>query len=124
MGQKTHPLGFRLGITLKHKSFWFSTFKNYWKLLKEDDQIRTYFKPFLNKASISNILIYRYSITDNIDIRIETARPGILIGEKGVGLELLSINLKKILAKEIPIRIRITEIKNADLNADSDKPIK
>ena len=68
MGQKTHPLGFRLGITLKHKSFWFSTFKNYWKLLKEDDQIRTYFKPFLNKASISNILIYRYSITDNIDI--------------------------------------------------------
>ena len=43
MGQKTHPLGFRVGITLKHKTFWFSTFKKYSKLVKDDDQIREYF---------------------------------------------------------------------------------
>ena len=53
MGQKTHPLGFRLGITQKHKSAWFTNLKQYANLLQEDDKIRTYFKPVMKNASIS-----------------------------------------------------------------------
>jgi small subunit ribosomal protein S3 len=117
VGQKTHPLGFRVGITLKHKTFWFSTFKKYSKLVKDDDQIREYFNLLINKASISDIIIHRDNRNKKIEIIIKTARPGILIGKKGEELEKLTINLKKKLPKEQQIRIKIKEIKNPYVNA-------
>ena len=55
MGQKTHPLGFRLGITQEHRSAWYANFNQYSNLLEEDDQIRTYLDNLAKAASISNI---------------------------------------------------------------------
>jgi len=117
VGQKTHPLGFRLGITQKHKSTWYSNLSEYSLLLEEDDKIRTYLKPFIQTASISEINIHRNSRGDQIEINIETARPGILVGKGGVGIEILSANIKRILPNDRQIRINVTEIENADLNA-------
>lgn len=117
MGQKTHPLGFRLGITQEHKSAWFTNLNQYAVLLQEDDKIRTYLKPFMKTASISDIRINRNSRGDQIELTIETARPGILVGQGGLGIENLSKNIKRILPKNHQIRINITEVENADLSA-------
>jgi len=117
VGQKTHPLGFRLGITQKHKSAWFTNLNQYSELLKEDDQIRTYLKTLMKTASISNIYINRNSRGDQIELIIETARPGILVGQGGLGIETLSNAIKKFLPVNRQIRINIIEIENADLNA-------
>ena len=83
MGQKTHPLGFRLGITQEHKSTWYANFNQYANLLEEDDKIRTYLRYNCQKASISNIQINRNGLNDQIQLNIETGRPGILVGEMG-----------------------------------------
>lgn len=117
MGQKTHPLGFRLGVTQEHKSAWFSNLNQYAVLLEEDDKIRTYLKPYIKTASISDVKINRNSRGDQIELTIETARPGILVGQGGLGIESLSMNVKKILPKNRQVRINIVEVENADLNA-------
>ncbi len=117
MGQKTHPLGFRLGITQKHRSAWFANFKQYSQLLEEDDKIRTFLNPFKKSASISNIFINRNSRGDQVELNIETARPGILVGQAGKGIEVLLENLKKILPLNKQIRVNVLEVENADLNA-------
>ena len=57
MGQKTHPLGFRLGIVQDHKSSWYTKLNQYSNLLEEDDKIRTYLSKLTKQASISNIII-------------------------------------------------------------------
>ena len=72
MGQKTHPLGFRLGITQKHKSAWFTNLNQYSEFLKEDDKIRTYLNTLAKTASISNILINRNSRGDQIELSIDS----------------------------------------------------
>ena len=86
MGQKTHPLGFRLGVTQTHRSAWYANFNEYSSLLKEDDKIRTYIQSLSKTASISNIQINRDSIGNQIQLNIETGRPGVLVGEKGTEL--------------------------------------
>jgi small subunit ribosomal protein S3 len=118
MGQKTHPLGFRLGITQQHKSIWYTKFNEYSNLLKEDDQIRTYINKLLSKeASISNIKINRNGLGNQIQLTIETGRPGVLVGENGLGLENLLKNLKKLLSNDRQISINIVEIETDNLNA-------
>jgi|TARA_B100001142_G_C14293331_1_gene639834 small subunit ribosomal protein S3 len=117
VGQKTHPLGFRLGITQKHKSAWFTNLNQYSEFLKEDDKIRTYLNTLAKTASISNILINRNSRGDQIELSIETARPGILVGQSGSGIEKLSLAIKEFLPINRQIRINIIEIENPDLNA-------
>jgi small subunit ribosomal protein S3 len=117
VGQKTHPLGFRLGITQKHKSIWFSNHNEYAVLLKEDDQIRTYLKPFVKTASISDININRNTRGDKIEINIEAARPGMLVGDKGKNIKTISNSIKKLLPKHRNVCINVKEIENADLNA-------
>ena len=118
MGQKTHPLGFRLGITQQHKSIWYTKFNEYANLLKEDDQIRTYINKLLSKeASISNIKINRNGLGNQIQLTIETGRPGVLVGENGLGLENLLKNLKKLLSNDRQISINIVEIETDNLNA-------
>jgi len=117
VGQKTHPLGFRLGITQKHKSAWFTNLNQYSKLLEEDDKIRTYLNTLAKTASISNIFINRNSRGDQIELTIETARPGILVGSNGLEIERLSTVIKKLLPIDRKVRINIIEIENADLNA-------
>lgn len=117
MGQKTHPLGFRLGITQEHKSLWYADFNQYSKTLKEDDRIRTYLNTIADINSISTVKIYRNGVNDQIKIDIETGKPGILVGEKGVGLKQLLLNLKKLLSPNQQIAINILEIKKVDLDA-------
>lgn len=117
MGQKTHPLGFRLGITQEHKSNWYASFKQYANILHEDDKIRTYLNTIAKTNSISNIKINRNGLNDQIQLNIETGKPGILVGDQGIGLEILLTNLKKILPKNKQFTINIFEIEKVDLNA-------
>ena len=117
MGQKTHPLGFRLGITQKHKSTWYSNFSQYATLLKEDDKIRTYLKSISKANSISNIRINRNSLNNQIQLNLETGKPGVLIGELGAGLESLLHNLKKLLPLDRQLTINVFEVEHVDLNA-------
>lgn len=117
MGQKTHPLGFRLGITQQHRAAWYSNFSQYAGLLEEDDQIRTYLNKLAKTASISNITINRNGLGNQIQLNIETGRPGALVGENGLGIESLLKNLKKFLPNNRQITINIIEVEKVSLNA-------
>ena len=117
MGQKTHPLGFRLGITQKHKSTWYANLKKYSHILKEDDKIRTYIASIERFKSISNVHINRNGLNDHIQLKIETGKPGILVGDQGLGLEDLLNNIKKRLLQDRQLTINILEVEKVDLNA-------
>ena len=117
MGQKTHPLGFRLGITQEHKSGWYAKFNQYATLLKEDDQIRTYLDKLTKSASISNVTIQRNGLGNQIQLNIETGRPGALVGEGGIGIENLLNTIRKILPTDRQITFNILEVEKANLNA-------
>jgi small subunit ribosomal protein S3 len=117
VGQKTHPLGFRLGITQQHKSTWYANFNQYAILLNEDDKIRVYLNKFTKTASISNIQIHRNGLGNQVKLNIETGRPGVLVGEKGLGIENLLKNIKNLLPNNRQITINIIEIEKINLNA-------
>lgn len=117
MGQKTHPLGFRLGITQDHKSTWYANFNQYADVLKEDNLIRTYIDTIAKSNNISNVKINRNGLNDHIQLNIETGKPGILVGDLGVGLETLLKNVKKILPANRQLTINVLEVEKVDLNA-------
>ena len=117
MGQKTHPLGFRLGITQEHRSTWYANFNQYANLLEEDNRIRTYLNKLAKTASISNIQINRNGLSDQIQVNIETGRPGVLVGENGAGIKTLLSNIKKILPNSRQVTINIIEVEKVNLNA-------
>lgn len=117
MGQKTHPLGFRLGITQEHKSIWYANFNEYANLLEEDERIRSYLNTLTKTASISDVKINRNGLGDQIQLNIETGRPGALVGENGLGLENLLKNIKKLVSSNCQISINVIEIKKVNLNA-------
>jgi len=117
MGQKTHPLGFRLGITQEHKSKWYANFNQYANILEEDDKIRTYINTIAKANSISNVRINRNGLNDQIQLNIETGKPGILVGDLGSGLENLLNNIKKILPENRQLTINVFEVEKVDLNA-------
>jgi small subunit ribosomal protein S3 len=117
MGQKTHPLGFRLGITQEHKSSWYANFNRYANILKEDDKIRTYINTIAKPNSISNLKIHRNGLNDQIQLNIETGKPGIIVGDFGSGLETLLNKIKKILPSNRQLTINIFEVEQVDLNA-------
>jgi len=117
MGQKTHPLGFRLGITQEHKSTWYANFNQYASILKEDDKIRTYIDTISKATNISNVRINRNGLNDQIQLNIETGKPGILVGDLGTGLENLLTNVKRLLPADRQLTIKIFEVEKVDLNA-------
>ena len=112
MGQKTHPIGIRLGIIKGWDSNWFGG-KSFTSKLIEDKQIRTYLNARLSKASISKIVIER--TLKLVTVTIHTARPGIIIGKGGQEVDKLKEELKKVTNKEI--QININEIKRPELDA-------
>ena len=112
MGQKTHPIGFRLGATRTWSSRWFAT-KGYAGLLHEDVKIRRYIKDQLYHAGISKIDIERSA--NRARITISTARPGIIIGRKGSEVEKLKNELQARTAKEIYLNIE--EVIHPELDA-------
>jgi small subunit ribosomal protein S3 len=116
VGQKIHPLGFRLRITQEHRSSWFADKKTYPFILEEDYKIRKHIKTELVSAGISKIEINRKS--EQIELEIYTSRPGIIVGRSGSGIDKLKTNLKKFVRHNSKIRINVTEIKNIDTDAN------
>ena len=112
MGQKTNPIGNRLGIIRGWESNWYGG-RNYGDKIAEDDTIRKYINARLSKASISRIIIER--TLKLVTITITTARPGIIIGKGGQEVDKLKEELKKITGKEV--QINIFEIKRPELDA-------
>jgi small subunit ribosomal protein S3 len=115
VGQKTHPLGFRLGITQTHRSSWFEVAKNYPSTLEEDFKIRNYLEKELATAGVSKILINRKS--DQIEIELHTSRPGIIVGRSGSGIEKIKADLNKLTNNVKKIRINVSELAKADGDA-------
>jgi small subunit ribosomal protein S3 len=117
MGQKTHPLGFRLGIIKQHKSNWFTKLNKYSILLNQDYKIRSCFNNLLKLASITNINIIRNKFNNQIVLNIETARPSFLFGIKNLNFKILLKKIQKTTLKNTKIIFNIIEIKDVDLNA-------
>ncbi|MFC1557157.1 30S ribosomal protein S3 [candidate division KSB1 bacterium] len=112
MGQKTHPVGFRLGINKTWNSNWFDE-KEFAGKLQEDIMLRKYIRNRLQRAGVSKIEIER--TPKKITMNIRTARPGIVIGRKGAEVDKLKEELKKITNKDI--QLNIEEIKRPELDA-------
>jgi len=112
LGQKVHPIGFRLGIYRNWDSRWFAK-KGYGETVLEDFKIRNFIKKKLMHAGISKIEIERAA--NKIRIIIHTARPGIVIGRRGADIERLRAELEKFLKK--PVYIDIQEVKRPELDA-------
>jgi small subunit ribosomal protein S3 len=112
MGQKVHPKGFRLGIIEQWDSKWFAR-REYAQLLREDLRVRQFLKDRLYHAGISKVEIERAA--NKAKINIYTARPGIVIGKKGVEIEKLKAELGKLTAKETFINIH--EVRRPDVDA-------
>lgn len=115
MGQKIHPVGFRLGITKEHLSRWYADSKQYPELLQEDYKIRQYVDKNLNNAGISKVLIERKA--DQIDLEVHTARPGVVVGRGGSGIEALRTGLQDLLGDQRQIRINVIEVARVDADA-------
>ncbi len=115
MGQKIHPIGFRLGITQEHRSRWFADSKRYPEVLQEDYKIRQYVEDKLNNAGISEIRIERKA--DQIDLEVHTARPGVVVGRGGSGIENLRTGLQAALGSNRQIRINVIEVARVDADA-------
>ncbi len=112
MGQKTHPVGFRVGVIRGWDSNWYEN-KSYATKLKEDDSLRTYVRSRLKKAGISRIVIDRTS--KNIILTIHTSRPGVVIGKSGKEITQLEEELKRVTNKDV--KVQISEIKRPELDA-------
>ena len=103
MGQKIHPVGLRLGITRTWDSRWFEK-KNYQAWLHEDVSIRKYFGRMTRAAAISKVEIERRA--NQARVIVHTAKPGIIIGKRGVGIDEIRKNLEKLNAKYAEHAIR------------------
>lgn len=113
MGQKVHPYIQRIGFTRTWQSRWFAKPKDYARFIEEDYRIRRFIKKQFKQAAISKIIIDRF--TEQVKIRILTARPGIIIGRHGADIERLREDLNTMVNKAISIDIE--EVKRPALDA-------
>ena len=113
MGQKTHPIGFRLAVRRNWESRWYADKKTFSSFVEEDYHIRKTLTDKLRYASVPRIFIERAS--NRIRVKIYTARPGIVIGRKGQELEKLKAKLNKLVKREVMLDIQ--EIKKPELEA-------
>lgn len=114
MGQKTHPVGFRLNVKKSWSSTWFADKNNFADSLEEDVKIRKYISYRLPNAGISNVEINRTS--KKVSVTIHTARPGIVIGRGGEEVNKLKKELRQLTNKN-DAQINISEVKRPELNA-------
>jgi small subunit ribosomal protein S3 len=115
MGQKTNPVGFRLGVIKTWDSRWFAS-QNYAKFLHEDIAIKTFLKNRLTQAGVSRIEIERAANKDKrVKVNIHTSRPGLVIGRKGAEVESLKKEIQAMTDKEVILNI--TEVKRPETNA-------
>jgi small subunit ribosomal protein S3 len=112
MGQKVHPVGFRLGVTETWSSRWFKK-KGYAEQLHQDFFLRDYVTKRLSGAGVSSVVIERAA--NRVKVNVRTARPGLVIGKKGKDIEDLRVELKKVVGRDVTINI--IEIRKPDLDA-------
>lgn len=111
MGQKIHPIGLRIGIIRGWESRWFQK-KHYVEWLHEDVMIRNFIRKTMRNAGISRIEIER---ADKVNVTIQTAKPGIVIGKRGAGIEDLRKKLIALTGKEV--KVNVQEVKQPELDA-------
>ena len=114
MGQKVNPHGLRVGVIKDWDAKWYADKKNFADNLIEDDKIRKFVKKELFSAGISKVEIER--TTKRVKLNIHTAKPGVVIGKGGAGIEALKAKLTKIIAGK-NVLINIVEVKNAEADA-------
>jgi small subunit ribosomal protein S3 len=115
MGQKTNPIGARLGIIRGWESNWYGNKKDFSSKLIEDNKIRTYLNARINKGGIAKIVIER--TLNKLIITIHTSKPGIIIGKGGNEVDRIKEELKKLTGKE-DVQINILEIRRPELDAN------
>ena len=113
MGQKVHPIGFRLGITTQHTSNWYAEKSQYTENLLKDIEVREHLEKKLSHASVSRIEIERTA--DNARVLIHTARPGVVIGKKGEDIDKMREDITQRMG--ITVTLSIQEIRKPDLDA-------
>ncbi len=116
MGQKVNPIGFRVGVIRTWDSRWYSNGREYAANLAEDFKIRNYIKkmPILKRAGVSKVEIERAA--GKAKVIISTARPGVVIGKKGAGIDALKVSLQKVSKGEVFVNIQ--EVRKPDLDAN------
>jgi len=114
MGQKTHPIGFRIGAIKEWNSRWFAGKREYTKLLHEDIKIKEYIKKRYASAGISKVVIERAA--EKVKVRVFAARPGIIIGRKGAEVEQLKKDIESIAVGK-DITITVDEVRVPELDA-------
>ena len=113
MGQKVNPAGLRLGINKDWTAKWYASSKDFSKTLENDMKIRKFLSKKLKNAAVSSITIERSN--KKTEVKISTAKPGVVIGHGGEEIEKLKTGLNKLVNEEI--QVSIIEVKNPDLNA-------
>lgn len=113
MGQKIHPIGFRLSVQRNWLSRWYANSNNFATMLNEDIKVRTFLNEKLKNASVGRVLIERPS--KNARITIYSSRPGVVIGKKGEDIEVLRTELQKRMG--VPVHVNIEEIRKPELDA-------
>jgi small subunit ribosomal protein S3 len=113
MGQKIHPVGFRLPVTRNWASRWYASNQNFAGMLAEDLKVREFLKARLKSAAVSRILIERPA--KNARITIYSARPGVVIGKKGEDIENLKAELTRRLG--VPVAVNIEEVRKPEIDA-------
>lgn len=113
MGQKAHPIGLRLGIVQEHLAKWYAT-KNYAETLEADIKARQFLEKKLQSAAVARIEIERPA-PRSAQITIYTARPGVVIGKKGEGIEQIRVELSKLL--NVSAHVSIEEVRKPEIAA-------
>jgi small subunit ribosomal protein S3 len=114
MGQKIHPIGFRLSVNKNWASRWYANSKNFATMLNEDLKVRDYLKKRLSHASVGKVIIERPA--KDARITIHSARPGVVIGKKGEDIEILKADLRKLLGVQM-VHVNIEEIRKPEVDA-------
>lgn len=113
MGQKIHPVGLRVGVIRTWDSRWYAKGKNYKEFLQEDYRLRKYIKTKLKHAGVAKVEIERAA--NKVKLIISTARPGVVIGKKGTGIDALKAEIQKLTPNEVFLNIQ--EVRKPDLDA-------
>ena len=114
MGQKIHPIGFRLSVNKDWASRWYANSKNFATMLNEDLKVRDYLKKRLAHASVGKVVIERPA--KDARITIHSARPGVVIGKKGEDIEILKADLRRLLGVQM-VHVNIEEIRKPEVDA-------
>ncbi|HIE90891.1 MAG TPA: 30S ribosomal protein S3, partial [Methylophilaceae bacterium] len=113
MGQKIHPIGFRLAVTKNWQSKWYANSKQFPEMLQNDIKVRDFLTKKLVNAAVSKIVIERPA--KNAKITIHSARPGVVIGKKGEDIEALRTALQGMM--NVPVHLNIEEVRKPELDA-------